>query len=251
MHNKPVQDIFDLVCDWLPGPTKLTCLYLVAEYGAAVTKFIESGLNPDEVCHAMKICTNAECQMYPTNGAGSTSEQRHSTWKRSSSSSSSEPLSKSKTPELLRALSQQVGANPWQWLEDLFLAVADHEPDFDFDGDHFGAEPTLRGYNWRGKDCDNFDSTVYPGRATGTPGNDYDCNGVSGFNPTTMKPYKDELCDGVEHYGVVAVGDSAGAHFAIPPSYMNASEIGPNTYRSIDRLCFLFVFVFVYITVDF
>jgi acyloxyacyl hydrolase len=106
----------------------------------------------------------------------------------------------------------------------------------------------LRGYNWRGRDCSPLDAAVYPGRRSGTPGSDYDCNGISGFNSQTGKSWKEELCDGVPHLGVIgecvrcvsdvvvmislraAMGDSAGAHFSIPPKYMNASMIDASTF---------------------
>jgi len=155
----------------------------------------------------LQICTNPECAMYPT--------------------SSGKPLGSPSKPANRQDKRQ---ASIWQWLQNLLLAVANHEPDADFDGDLFASDPVLRGYNFRVQDCDNFDATVHPGRKSGVAGQDYDCNGIDGFNPQTMKPYKDELCAGTPHIGVVAIGDSAGAHFSIPPRYMNASEIGPDTY---------------------
>lgn len=37
----------------------------------------------------------------------------------------------------------------------------------DYDKDSFSAfEATFRGYNWRGKDCDDNNDDVYPGRKT-------------------------------------------------------------------------------------
>jgi len=211
IHNKPVEDVMDLLCEWLPTGPQETCLYLVATYGADITKFLESGLNPDEVCHGLQLCTDPTCVMYPTTGK------------------QIPPMSS----KAKAARSSKRQSSIWQWLEELFLAVAQHEPDADFDSDLFSSEPVLRGYNFRGRDCDNFDANIHPGRASGVAGQDFDCNGISGFNPTTQKPYKDELCNGTPHFGVVAIGDSAGAHFSIPPSYMNASEIGPDTYDNL------------------
>jgi acyloxyacyl hydrolase len=206
LHNKPVEDVMDLLCEWLPVGPQETCLYLVAMYGADITKFLESGLNADEACHGLQLCTDPTCLMYPPTG---------------------KPVGAPSTP-LNRQDKRQ--ASIWQWLQNLLLAVANHEPDADFDGDLFASDPVLRGYNFRGQDCDNFDASVHAGRRTGVAGQDYDCNGIDGFNPQTMQPYKDELCAGTPHIGVVAIGDSAGAHFSIPPRYMNASEIGPDTY---------------------
>jgi acyloxyacyl hydrolase len=44
---------------------------------------------------------------------------------------------------------------------------------------------------------------------------------------------KDLFCSKWQQYGVVVLGDSAGAHFEIPPSYMNASEINKSTYSDL------------------
>jgi hypothetical protein len=52
-------------------------------------------------------------------------------------------------------------------------------------------------------------------------------------NSGTGKSYEEELCSGTPHLGVVAVGDSAGAHFQIPPKYMNASLIDEHTYDNL------------------
>ena len=48
----------------------------------------------------------------------------------------------------------------WPW-----DAVADHLPFTDVDGDKYSPIDTLRGANWRGKDCNDIDHTIYPGRA--------------------------------------------------------------------------------------
>lgn len=65
----------------------------------------------------------------------------------------------------------------------------------DLDGDRHSTIPTLRGTNWRGKDCDDLDATIYPGRKTWDskffPNIDYNCNGISGLDPVTSIPYKE------------------------------------------------------------
>ena len=43
--------------------------------------------------------------------------------------------------------------------------VAEHYPAFDEDGDRFSTRATLRGSDWRGKDCNDTDATIYAGRA--------------------------------------------------------------------------------------
>ena len=41
------------------------------------------------------------------------------------------------------------------------------------------------------------------------------------------------LCSKYKQFGTIVLGDSAGAHFEIPPSYMNASEINKSTYSDL------------------
>lgn len=64
------------------------------------------------------------------------------------------------------------------------------------DGDKFSAAtPGLRGYHWRGKDCDAADKSVYPGRSTANsiPGFDYNCNGIKGVGANGVNK-KDLYC---------------------------------------------------------
>ena len=115
--------------------------------------------------------------------------------------------------------------------------MARHEPEVDLDGDGFSTIPTLRGSNWRGKDCDPINADIHPGRRSSpnpSVHDDFNCNGISGTAPSG-KAWKDELCGDSPHIGVISIGDSAGAHFAIPPQYLNASEIDEATY---DRLLY-------------
>jgi acyloxyacyl hydrolase len=99
---------------------------------------------------------------------------------------------------------------------------------------------TLRGTSWRGKDCDDHDPNVYPGRKAapsvrhfsssssssqftitrptndddvvavqGKESADYNCNGISGVDPTSGRPWKDLLCANSQQMGAVIFGDSA------------------------------------------
>lgn len=67
----------------------------------------------------------------------------------------------------------------------------------DWDNDRFSDFPELRGYDWRGEDCEKFNKKVYPGRstATGKKGKDYNCNGIEGVDSSTGTPYKNLYCD--------------------------------------------------------
>jgi len=42
-------------------------------------------------------------------------------------------------------------------------------------------------------------------------------------NTVTGSNYKEELCGGTQQYGMITLGDSAGAHFEINPAYLNVT----------------------------
>ncbi len=108
-----------------------------------------------------------------------------------------------------------------------------HLPVFDTDSDRFSGMPTFRGYNWRGKDCNDLAGDVYPGRKrAGHHSLDHDCNGIFGLSPEG-KPYEEKFCEGSIHLGVGVVGDSAGAHFSIPAKFMDASLMGNGTFKDL------------------
>lgn len=108
------------------------------------------------------------------------------------------------------------------------LPVADHKPLVDLDKDDFSPDVRLRGSDWRGKDCDDLDGTTYPGRRvnshTFSPHKDYNCNGINGTDPRG-RDYENLFCANSGQRGIIAIGDSATAHFRIPPDWFNASAI--------------------------
>jgi acyloxyacyl hydrolase len=50
------------------------------------------------------------------------------------------------------------------------------------DNDTFSDISSFRGYDWKGADCDEFNSKIYPGRKEGNKLVDHDCNGIYGKN---------------------------------------------------------------------
>lgn len=92
---------------------------------------------------------------------------------------------------------------PVEWIKELIginksEEHAAHLPKFDLDKDRFSEFATLRGYDWRGKDCNEFNKHIHPGRKTkvGKKGADYNCNGIHGVDSSTGVPLKNKLCDG-------------------------------------------------------
>lgn len=80
-----------------------------------------------------------------------------------------------------------------------------------------------RGTFWRGRDCRDWDGGSYPGRQPfrGDETADYNCNGIWGVDPVTRKPWEDILCKDFDARGIIYIGDSIGAHFHFPESWIN------------------------------
>jgi acyloxyacyl hydrolase len=94
--------------------------------------------------------------------------------------------------------------------------------------------PTLRGYHWRGADCNDQIEDIYPGRrASNYPDFiDHNCNGISGKD-SSGNSYEDLFCKDTPPYGTIILGDSAGAHFHIPASWVTASEMNSTVYSDL------------------
>lgn len=102
----------------------------------------------------------------------------------------------------------------------------EHLPIFDADADAFGPRFArgLRGSHWRGADCDDRHSTVYPGRQISNfdASKDHDCNGISGSNASGS--FEEVLCSAVPRRGLIHLGDSATAHFHLPNQWLTTNH---------------------------
>ena len=102
-----------------------------------------------------------------------------------------------------------------------------HWPVSDGDGDVFATVKNrgLRGSHWRGADCDDKNPNIYPGRKVAANTNDtsidHDCNGISGGNASGS--FEDIFCSKTERRGFIHIGDSATAHFHLPPQWLTAN----------------------------
>lgn len=122
-------------------------------------------------------------------------------------------------------------------VQDTPVPVADHLPLFDKDKDRFSPYGALRGYHWRGMDCNDDDATIYPGRAvTSHPASvDHNCNGIFGTN-AQGESYEDALCKGTGQRGIISLGDSVTAHFRIPDYMLRPAYINASTYENLIPL---------------
>uniref|UniRef100_A0A663M7Y7 Acyloxyacyl hydrolase n=1 Tax=Athene cunicularia TaxID=194338 RepID=A0A663M7Y7_ATHCN len=79
---------------------------------------------------------------------------------------------------------------------------------------------TEQGYHWRGRDCNDKNTTVYPGR-----------------RPDNWDVKSDSNCNGIwvsaDSQGVVLLGDSAGAHFHIPPEWMTVTQMSAKSFANL------------------
>lgn len=96
------------------------------------------------------------------------------------------------------------------------------------------------GNDWRGIDCDDKNGNVYPGRFTSAYDStiDHNCNGIVGGNATGS--YEDLFCAGTQPRGLVILGDSATAHFHIPPQWLtaqnwNLDQLLPDAENELDQ----------------
>lgn len=107
----------------------------------------------------------------------------------------------------------------------------------DWDSDKYASSFTYRGVQWRGKDCDDGNSKIYPGRNAFQ--GDYDaqkdtnCNGISGVDTRSGIPWERALCERTPSRGLLAIGDSATAHFALPPSFIIPAGFNASTYEKL------------------
>ncbi|XP_062500916.1 acyloxyacyl hydrolase-like [Corticium candelabrum] len=220
-HNQSVVEAMEMICRYLPeGLYRRACDSLFEEYGAAVIKLLETKETGDIVCLALGMCTNETghiCHIFPLperadSPALSKRVQRANQIARSVNGYSRlSPCSLPGISEICKLI-------------DRF--ADDHLPLYDVDGDKFSLLETFRGSSWRGKDCDDLNSDIYPGRrSTGDAEVDTNCNGIVGIDPVTHNTYEDMWCNGTQQYGTVLLGDSVGAHFHIPPAWLTASKL--------------------------
>eukprot|EP01128_Nolandella_sp_AFSM9_P010638 TRINITY_DN7399_c0_g1_i1.p1 TRINITY_DN7399_c0_g1~~TRINITY_DN7399_c0_g1_i1.p1 ORF type:complete len:563 (-),score=138.08 TRINITY_DN7399_c0_g1_i1:157-1845(-) len=212
--NVTVVHWVEKICKILPLGVKDVCVVYAEMYGPEVIKLLEKGLSPDQVCHGVKVCTEPTCRLFP------------------SSVTDDEVLMAYVEEAQARMSKRAVQFNVWTWLKDLFNPLAkNHSPELDLDKDGFGfLSAQLRGTNWKGVDCDDFSSKIYPGRKSGDLKEDYNCNGIVYGNNTD---YKTEFCANSGQLGILALGDSATAHFQLPPKWLNATMIHDGTYNDL------------------
>jgi acyloxyacyl hydrolase len=187
----PIEKRLFQMCDLLPPPFNGFCKeFVIIEYEPLI-HLLEAEQNPDIICREIGMCKGYEqCSLFPN------------------------PKKMSRTFND----GTRLGEDWWQKIIEPFIRTfGNHTALFDHDKDSHSEVLGFRGSQWRGKDCNDNDASVYPGRAKAKldPNIDHNCNGIKGVDPVSGKSYEDVLCGGLNR-GIGVIGDSISAHFRIP-----------------------------------
>jgi len=199
------------LCSYLPLGTTISdiCADLVDTEFAQAIDLLNKKESPDAICQTIAMCTNPQCHLFPLKHGSIVQYERHLKGLKAEAAKKNLKESKFDICTLVPGV----------------CAMEAHRPFFDSDQDFFSTAPTLRGYDWRGRDCNDLDASVFPGRSSSDATVDANCNGIYGVNPASGKTYEDEWCSGTQSMGVASLGDSATAHFRLPPEWVTASQL--------------------------
>ncbi|XP_036309726.1 acyloxyacyl hydrolase isoform X2 [Pipistrellus kuhlii] len=222
VHNSTVQASMERLCSYLPEKLflKATCYLVVRTFGPDIIKLLSADMNADVVCHTLKFCHQGPgqplCHLYPL---------PKEAWK--STLEKARQIVKKPPPLKYSRGGSDICSLPFlaKVCQEIKRAIKNAVPFRDGDSDNYSVSPTLRGYHWRGRDCNDSDEMAYPGRRPDhwDVHRDSNCNGIWGVDPKDGIPYEKKFCEGSEPRGIVLLGDSAGAHFHIPPEWLTAS----------------------------
>jgi acyloxyacyl hydrolase len=224
----------EVMCDLLPkGAARTACVAYFKLYGPHLIELFAEKHTPDVICTTLQLC-DGTCRLFPapTGGVQATAELA-----RARLSGLAQAGLRFNDGDNLPAICNHPEIKPICDLINNF--ASNHEPIDDLDHDLFSPLPTLRGSDWRGKDCNDRDPHTRPGLfpVNGDAEADSNCNGISGVNPATGIPYETELCANTGALGTVVLGDSASAHFHIPPAFFMPATWGNHTFRNILPMC--------------
>jgi len=268
LHSVNIDDfLMTGFCTMLPSAVKPVCDGIMKSYGPGIIHSMLQNPIPEQVCRDLTLCSKAECSLYRPDQIPHVAVSQD--WAKYMAPDFQMPASQMAGPAVTDAifnsnddlishifsgkfngddlvkildwiniLQKRGGKNPKDWLNYLTKTfTSDHLPPIDLDGDRFGSVTAeLRGSNWRGKDCNDNDANIYPGRKTDPyPGKgiDFNCNGISGMDAATGKSNKEALCGNSKQLGVVVFGDSAGAHAEVPTAWVDGTQWSTETLKDL------------------
>ncbi|KAI6649400.1 Acyloxyacyl hydrolase-like [Oopsacas minuta] len=226
-NNLTMEQGLKTLCSYLPAEYGVTCKELVNIFEIPLLLILEQTSHPDLICRGLELCkgNSTKCTLYP--------KSRDVPAKGIIKGNQYRP-GQVKIPKIPDDICDYP---PFKEICRIIKQVEDHYPAQDFDKDHFSTIRTLRGSSWRGKDCNDFNKDIYPGRGDGKDIIvDTNCNGIVGSDPDTGESYEDMWCKGTQAMGTVILGDSVGAHFHLPEELVNPTLIGPLTYKYLPEM---------------
>ncbi|XP_052815063.1 acyloxyacyl hydrolase-like [Mya arenaria] len=232
IHNESLVKALERICNYLPDDFQKSCKVFLEYIGPILITIVEDRDTPDVICSKLGLCTaetGPQCTLFPLKPG---TKLHHY---------SQDPVLVQKTKHLdMPKVGVKICDFPGikeicNWIDDIF---SNHEPAVDLDGDKHSPYETLRGYSWRGKDCDDRLTGVHPGARTINDdiNMDSNCNGVKGLDPTTQMPYEKVLCEGSEPRGIAVLGDSISAHFHLPREWFNATELSTAVFEGLPYI---------------
>lgn len=239
IYNVSIALALEKYCNFLPHPFRVACKYLIVEFDQDLPDVFELTDTPDVVCHALGFCKNETgqfCHLFPLPQPGSDSDlhRRVLQARKIAQRTSSLPLGEARS-RLYAHLSTICDIPIVKEICEIFERFGnDHLPIDDIDDDYFSDAQTFRGTSWRGRDCSDINKDIYPGRHTTDDAIvDTNCNGILGVDPGTGKTYESLWCNGTEQMGTVILGDSAGAHFHLPPSWFTSKDLNEEAFKDL------------------
>nr|XP_056713021.1 acyloxyacyl hydrolase [Euleptes europaea] len=233
IHNSTVTEALEMLCSYLPEQLKLQkiCFFVARIFGPDIIKLLENKIKADVACYSIKLCKREAgqpvCHVYHPSKVGLEVAIKEA-----------EEMATTRILEKVGGLSGICSLPLLQELcRTMERVIKNKLPFEDFDGDKFSTFPTLRGYHWRGRDCNDETASVYPGRRPDDwdAQQDSNCNGIWGIDGKDGIPYEQKFCNGTESKGVVLLGDSAGAHFHIPPKWLTTSQISWKAFFALPK----------------
>lgn len=232
IHNVSIIKAVDMFCSFLPDQFQAICSRMVEVVSYDMIALLEKE-TPDVFCYTINLCKNDTgefCRLFPAPKMNPKEDIFFRVAKVKNKISSFLP-EKGIGPLLSNVFIDICQVEPIKHLCD---SLNNHTPYEDADGDNFSTRGTIRGFYWRGKDCDDKNLNIYPGRYTANDSVvDTNCNGILGVESGSGQTYESLWCRDSEQMGTIVLGDSASAHFHIPPSWLTSEEINKETYKDL------------------
>ena len=241
VYNVSIAEALDKYCGFFPsGGFQELCQSLVDLFAPQIIELLYNDATPDLVCHGLNFCRNDTgqfCHLFPLPKHRSEHELHLRVLqakKISQTKKTSIPLEEASS-HLFLHLSKFCDIAIFKPICDIIERFGDdHLPIDDIDDDYFSDVQTFRGTSWRGKDCNDADSNIYPGHYTTDDAVlDTNCNGIYGVDPDSGETYESLWCNGTGQMGAVILGDSAGAHFHIPPSWLMSKNLSVDAFKDL------------------